>query len=80
MLFLFFEQHEKEIGAEIMEQTAEELEMHLLGADVSLQAVATDSRAMAPGSLFVALRGERFDAHDFVHEAAARGVTERSQM
>jgi len=45
-----------------------------LGHDVEVQAVTTDSRAMAPGSLFVALRGERFDAHDFVHDAAAHGA------
>ncbi len=36
--------------------------------------VSTDTRALAPGSLFVALRGERFDAHDFLAEAAAKGA------
>ena len=36
--------------------------------------VSTDSRAVAPGELFVALRGERFDGHDFVAAAAQRGV------
>lgn len=36
--------------------------------------VATDSRALAAGELFVALRGERFDAHRFVGEAAAAGA------
>lgn len=39
-----------------------------------LQAVSTDSRAIAPGSLFVALRGERFDGHGFVRAAAASGA------
>ena len=34
----------------------------------------TDSRTLEPGALFVALRGERFDGHDFVPEAAARGA------
>ena len=33
---------------------------------VSVNAVCTDTRAIRPGSLFVALRGERFDAHDFI--------------
>jgi UDP-N-acetylmuramoyl-tripeptide--D-alanyl-D-alanine ligase len=33
---------------------------------VAIDAVITDSRAVKPGSLFVALRGDRFDAHDFV--------------
>ncbi len=39
-----------------------------------LAGVSTDTRALPPGCLFVALRGERFDAHDFLAEAAARGA------
>lgn len=38
-------------------------------------AVCTDSRRAAPGALFVALRGERHDAHAFVAEALGRGAT-----
>ncbi len=38
-------------------------------------AVQTDSRALIPGALFVALAGERFDAHDYLDAAAAAGVT-----
>jgi UDP-N-acetylmuramoyl-tripeptide--D-alanyl-D-alanine ligase len=34
----------------------------------------TDSRTVRPGELFVALRGERFDGHLFVEEAARRGA------
>jgi UDP-N-acetylmuramoyl-tripeptide--D-alanyl-D-alanine ligase len=41
----------------------------------ALAGVSTDTRALPPGCLFVALRGERFDAHDFLAEAAARGAT-----
>jgi UDP-N-acetylmuramoyl-tripeptide--D-alanyl-D-alanine ligase len=37
--------------------------------------VCTDSRKLAAGDLFVALRGEKFDAHTFVAEAARRGAT-----
>jgi len=36
--------------------------------------VCTDSRALKAGDLFVALRGEKFDAHTFVAEAAKRGA------
>jgi UDP-N-acetylmuramoyl-tripeptide--D-alanyl-D-alanine ligase len=43
------------------------------GEDVSVDSVATDSRSAVPGSLFVALPGERVDGHDFVAEAVARG-------
>jgi len=44
------------------------------GADVEFTAVTTDSRAIARGDLFVALRGERFDGHDFVAQALAQGA------
>lgn len=36
--------------------------------------VSTDTRAIAPGALFLALRGDRFDAHDFLEVAVARGA------
>jgi UDP-N-acetylmuramoyl-tripeptide--D-alanyl-D-alanine ligase len=36
--------------------------------------VSTDTRTIAPGTLFVALRGEKFDAHEFLAEAAAKGA------
>jgi len=40
----------------------------------ALAGVATDTRAPAPGALFVALRGERFDAHAFLPAAAQAGA------
>ncbi len=36
--------------------------------------VCTDSRQAQPGDLFFALRGDRFDAHDFLGEVAAKRV------
>ena len=36
--------------------------------------VSTDSRALKAGELFVALRGPRFDGHDFVGQVLARGA------
>ncbi|MDB5027070.1 MAG: UDP-N-acetylmuramoylalanyl-D-glutamate--2,6-diaminopimelate ligase [Candidatus Eremiobacteraeota bacterium] len=41
----------------------------------SVDAIASDSRAVRPGTLFVALRGEREDGHDFVRDAVARGAS-----
>ena len=38
------------------------------------QAIGTDSRAVAPGMLFVALRGERFDGHRYALRAIEAGA------
>jgi UDP-N-acetylmuramoyl-tripeptide--D-alanyl-D-alanine ligase len=46
----------------------------LHGDDVALDMVSTDSRTQAAGALFVALRGERHDAHDFAETARANGA------
>jgi UDP-N-acetylmuramoyl-tripeptide--D-alanyl-D-alanine ligase len=53
-------------------QTPLQGDPHLLGLPV--QAICTDSRQLQPGSVFVALRGERFDGHDFIPQALARGA------
>ena len=36
--------------------------------------VSTDSRTVRAGNVFVALRGERFDGHDFLEDAVRRGA------
>jgi UDP-N-acetylmuramoyl-tripeptide--D-alanyl-D-alanine ligase len=36
--------------------------------------VSTDSRALRPGNLFVAIKGDRFDGHDYVVQAARAGA------
>lgn len=45
----------------------------LFGGDLSVAEVTTDTRKVTAGCLFVALKGERFDAHDFVADALAAG-------
>lgn len=42
--------------------------------DGSISCVSTDSRNIQPGTLFIALRGERFDGHDFLAQVEAKGV------
>ncbi len=46
----------------------------LQGADRTFQAVCHDSRALRAGDLFVALRGPRFDGHDFLAQAQDLGA------
>lgn len=40
-----------------------------------IDAVSTDTRTVAPGSAFFALKGEKFDAHDFLNQAAEKQAT-----
>ena len=46
----------------------------LRGPNVGFVGVSTDSRALKPGELFVALKGERFDGHAFAAQALAQGA------
>ncbi len=41
---------------------------------LGFKGVSTDSRSVAAGALFVALRGEVFDAHNFLQQVAQQGV------
>ena len=41
---------------------------------VNIKRVHTDTRSLQPSDLFVALKGDNFDAHDFLAQAKARGA------
>jgi UDP-N-acetylmuramoyl-tripeptide--D-alanyl-D-alanine ligase len=43
-------------------------------AAATISRISTDSRTLQPGDLFVPLRGENFDGHKFVGQAAERGA------
>jgi len=43
-------------------------------ADTGFTAVSTDTRSIAPGSLFIALKGDNFNGNDFAAEASAKGA------
>lgn len=62
-----------------MHATLAALQPILTGAvmthDAHFSHVSTDSRNLASGDLFVALRGERFDAHDFLSELDTSAVS-----
>ncbi|MCF7669419.1 MAG: UDP-N-acetylmuramoyl-tripeptide--D-alanyl-D-alanine ligase [Verrucomicrobia bacterium] len=55
---------------------ADACEGELSGADggVVVDRVCTDSRRIQRGDLFVAIRGENFDGHAFVHECIRKGA------
>ncbi|OLQ87109.1 UDP-N-acetylmuramoyl-tripeptide--D-alanyl-D-alanine ligase [Vibrio panuliri] len=50
------------------------LNAELIGEDCTITQVSTDTRNIESGALFVALVGERFDAHDFAHQAVESGA------
>lgn len=49
-------------------------EGRLVGEDRLFDTISTDSRSLPAGALFAALRGERFDGHEFAPTAAERGA------
>lgn len=50
------------------------LDLEPAGVAVEYSRVSTDTRAIGDGDLFVALSGDRFDAHDFLAQAFAAGA------
>ena len=50
-----------------------------VGRTTVTAAVVTDSRAVIPGSLYVARRGDTADGHDFLDAAAAAGAQTESR-
>ena len=69
----------KEVAAFIQlhkKLNVEVLNAEKLNSDVTFTQVNTDTRSLVAGELFVALRGERFDAHDFIQDAANKNPVE----
>ena len=50
------------------------LNAHVVGDDTEFSGCSTDSRKVHTGELFVALRGERWDGHEFTGQARQRGA------
>jgi UDP-N-acetylmuramoyl-tripeptide--D-alanyl-D-alanine ligase len=42
--------------------------------ELTYSTISTDSRAIVPGALFIALQGDRFDGHDYLAQVAAAGA------
>ncbi len=57
-----------------LSQAAAAIGASVRGADVAFASVGSDTRALQGKMLFVALRGERFDGHEFVGAARERGA------
>ena len=57
-----------------LREAATAIGARLVGEDVRFDSVSTDSRTLERGALFIALRGERFDGHQFIGAAKERGA------
>jgi UDP-N-acetylmuramoyl-tripeptide--D-alanyl-D-alanine ligase len=57
-----------------LNMVAESVNGTLIGADRNFDSISTDTRSLQAGQLYFALRGERFDAGEFVAEAERRGA------
>jgi UDP-N-acetylmuramoyl-tripeptide--D-alanyl-D-alanine ligase len=55
-------------------EAARALGGRLRGANVAFERVSTDSRSVRTGDLFIALKGERFDGHEYVPRAEQQGA------
>jgi UDP-N-acetylmuramoyl-tripeptide--D-alanyl-D-alanine ligase len=62
------------------EELREVISVKMLSGDASrwakqrIRRLSLDSRAVRPGDLFIAIRGDRFDGHDYVAAALERGA------
>jgi UDP-N-acetylmuramoyl-tripeptide--D-alanyl-D-alanine ligase len=57
-----------------LSEAAAAMSARAVGAEVRFDGVSTDTRTVAQGQLFVAIRGERFDGHEFLGTAKERGA------
>jgi UDP-N-acetylmuramoyl-tripeptide--D-alanyl-D-alanine ligase len=58
----------------LLSQIARQVGGQLIGGDRVIRAISTDTRHIQDEAMFVALVGERFDAHDFIEQALANGA------
>lgn len=57
-----------------LSQIAHILNAKFKGKDRDFESISTDTRTIQPESLFIALQGPHFDAHNFIDAAAKRGA------
>lgn len=46
-----------------------------LDSNIEFQGISIDTRTLLPGNVFIAIKGEQFDGHDFVEKAAKNGAS-----
>lgn len=57
-----------------LHEAANELGCRVTENNIIFQGISTDTRTLTPGNLFIAIRGEQFNGHDFIQEAVKKGA------
>lgn len=67
-----------------LSQIAKAIDGTLSGQDIAFSQLASDTRKLEQGTVFIALKGESFDAHDFIEQAIEKGaaaiIAEKSKV
>ncbi len=58
----------------LLSETASDLNAAMPEKDAFFKGCSTDTRDLSKGALYAALRGERFDGHDFISQAEEKGA------
>ncbi len=58
----------------MLDEIAEAVNGRLSGDNLDISSVSIDTRTIQPGALYVAIKGTRFDGHDFVEQAVENGA------
>ena len=58
----------------MLKTIAEWTDGELVGENLSISEISIDSRQISPETLFIAVKGERFDAHDFIADVQKNGA------
>ena len=58
----------------LLSEIAENTGGKLVGVDAEISSISTDTRKIEKGSLFVAVKGENFDGHNFCETAVNNGA------
>lgn len=57
-----------------LSQLAKGMSAKLIGADVDVKNISTDTRSLQKGDIFLALRGEKFNGHEYINKAIEQGA------
>ncbi len=58
-----------------LEEAAKSLNAETNSNDIIFRGCSTDTRTISDGELFIALKGENFNGHDYIEKAVAKGAT-----